>query len=223
MFQALSSFLSVLDRLKDSPTPIIREDFLGFIPVDDVSSENLTNVILQRCDELSLDMSKCVGQGYDGAANMAGHVSGVQTRIRQKYPKVRYVHLNLALSNSMLIPAVRNCLGTVNEVTNFFRNHPKANKTLQETISLHAPENRKKRLLRLCDTRFIERHESLLTFVELFKCICISLENISEKTWKISSTASAFLAVMEKSDFLISLFVCDKLFYLFFCKKNLLI
>ena len=210
-------YVDLLIHNGDSQTLVIREDFLGFIPIHDQSAENLTKVILQRCEELGLDMSKCVGQGYDGAANMAGHISGVQSRIRQQYPKVRYVHcashrLNLALSNAMSIPMVKNCLGVVNELANFFRNHPNANKTLQDAISVHAPESRKRRLLRLCETRFIERHDSVLTFVEIFKSICISLEEISNKTWKISSTALTLLAAVEKSDFLVSLLVCDKLF-----------
>ncbi|GFQ96631.1 DUF4371 domain-containing protein [Trichonephila clavata] len=113
--------------------PVLREDFVGFIPINDQSSENLANVILQRCDELNLDMTKCVGQGYDGAANMAGHLSGVQTRIRENYSKARYIHcashrLNLTLSNVMSVPAISNCLGVVSQVVNLFRNHSNANK-----------------------------------------------------------------------------------------------
>ncbi|GFR04570.1 repressor of the inhibitor of the protein kinase [Trichonephila clavata] len=93
MFQdrAVITMYPVL-RYPRSPIPVLREDFVGFIPITDQSSENLANVILQRCDELNLDMTKCVGQGYDGAANMAGHLSGVQTRIRENYPKARYIH-----------------------------------------------------------------------------------------------------------------------------------
>ncbi|GFR01686.1 uncharacterized protein TNCT_329291 [Trichonephila clavata] len=83
--------LSLCIRYVDIPdlqAPVLREDFVGFIPINDQSSENLANVILQRCDELNLDMTKCVGQGYDGVENMAGHLSGVQTRIRENYLKI---------------------------------------------------------------------------------------------------------------------------------------
>lgn len=45
------------------------------------------------------------GQGYDGAANMAGKFNGAQTIIRSKHPKALYVHcaahsLNLAISSA---------------------------------------------------------------------------------------------------------------------------
>ncbi|GFQ84665.1 uncharacterized protein TNCT_411341 [Trichonephila clavata] len=214
--------LSLCIRYFDIPdlqAPVLREDFVGFIPITDQSSENLANVILQRCDELNLDMTKCVGQGYDGAANMAGHLSGVQTRIRENYPKARYIHcashrLNLALSNVMSVPAIRNCLGVVSQVVNLFRNHSNANKIFQETIQEHAPDSKKKRLLRLCDTRFIERHDSIIVFLELFECIVMALEEIAQRTWTISSTASTLHSASQKSEFLVSIVVWEKLFSL---------
>lgn len=217
--EQLSLCVRYVDVLEDSGTPVLREDFIGFVPIHDLTAENVTKVILQRCEELHLDMSKLVGQGYDGAATMCGHVSGVQTRIKEKYPNARYVHcashrLNLALSNAMSIPTIRNCFGVVSQVANLFRNHSNPNKILQEVIKKNAPESKKKRLLRLCDTRFIERHDSIITFVELFGCIVNSLEEIAQKTWSISSTASALLAAIQKSDFLVSLVICEKLFSL---------
>ncbi|GFQ85842.1 repressor of the inhibitor of the protein kinase [Trichonephila clavata] len=215
--------LSLCIRYVDIPdlqAPVLREDFVGFIPINDQSSKNLANVILQRCYELNLDMTKCVGQGYDGAANMAGHLSGVQTRIRENYPKARYIHcashrLNLTLSNVMSVPAIRNCLGVVSQVVNLFRNHSNANKIFQETIQEHAPD-RKKRLLRLCDTRFIERHDSIIVFLELFECIVMALEEMAQRTWTISSTASTLHSASQKSEFLVSIVVCEKLFSLTF-------
>ena len=197
--------------------PIIREDFLGFIPIYDQSARSLTKVISDRCKALSLDMPKCVRQGYDGASVMGGHVSGVQSRIRQVSPKARYVHcashrLNLALSKTMSIPAIRNCLGVIHEVANFFRNYPTANEALKGAIVAKIPDSEKKRLVSLCETRFIERHDSVISFVELFPCICLALEEVSGMTKQISSTASTLLAAVEKSQFLVSLLVCEKLF-----------
>ena len=41
---------------------------------------------------IGLNLGNLAGQGYDGASTMAGHISGVQTRIRELYPKALYVH-----------------------------------------------------------------------------------------------------------------------------------
>ncbi|XP_017461065.1 PREDICTED: 52 kDa repressor of the inhibitor of the protein kinase-like, partial [Rhagoletis zephyria] len=214
--EQLSICLRYVDFTKDSSTPVLREDFVGFVPIDDQCSVNLSNVILQRCEELKLDMNKCVGQGYDGAANMAGRLSGVQKRIKNQYHNARYYHcashrLNLAVANAMSMPVIRNCHGVVGQIINLFRNTSNANKIFQKSVQKYAPDSKKKRLLRLCETRFIERHESIISFMELFECIAISLEEIAGKTWSVSSTASALIAAIQKSDFIVGLLVCEKL------------
>lgn len=91
---------------------ILKEDFVCFLPVHDMSSEALAKSILETCQTLGFNMDKLVGQGYDGAANMSGHISGVQTRIQTALPKAIYVHcashrLNLVLSDSLSITFVK--------------------------------------------------------------------------------------------------------------------
>ncbi|CAG9830277.1 unnamed protein product [Diabrotica balteata] len=213
--------LSICIRYVDykNETPVIREDFVGFVPIYSQSAEHITKVILEKCNNLNLNLNKCVGQGYDGVATMSGHLTGVQTRIREKYPKARYFHcashrLNLVLGDTFSNSCVRNCLGAIKEITNFFRNSTHANNILQHNINIHAADSKKKRLTRLCETRFVERHNSVLTFAELLHPIVVSLEEISQTPQKISSSAASFLATVGKSDFIVSLFVCEKLFSL---------
>lgn len=133
--EQMSVCLRYLDFDNDLQKLIIREDFVGFVPIYNQTSEKITEALLKRCKELSLKMEKCIGQGYDGAGNMSGHVNGVQARMENLYLLMMYVHcyshrLNLALSNAMSVPPVRNCLGIVNDVVNLFRNHAYATKIL---------------------------------------------------------------------------------------------
>lgn len=56
-----------------------------------------------RC---SLPLSNSHGQAYDGASNMAGHVTGVAKRVLDEYPKAHFVHcmahcLNLCLQDML--------------------------------------------------------------------------------------------------------------------------
>lgn len=72
-----------------------------------------------------IDCDFLYGQGYDGASNMLGNYNGVQTVIRQKYPKALYVHcaahsLNFAVSTSSNIKSIRNSLGIVEKLYVFF-------------------------------------------------------------------------------------------------------
>lgn len=63
-------------------------------------------------EESGLDLSKCRGQVYDGAANMCGIYGGVQARIAEKEATAVYVHCashnsNLILNNVLRIQEER--------------------------------------------------------------------------------------------------------------------
>ncbi|GBN47575.1 hypothetical protein AVEN_117031-1 [Araneus ventricosus] len=66
----------------------IREDFLTFAPVYDVTGAGLANTVLDTLSilGLGLDLKKMRGQGYDGAATMRGQFKGVQASIKEKLP-----------------------------------------------------------------------------------------------------------------------------------------
>lgn len=60
---------------------------------------------------------------------------------------------------------------------NFF-NYPKRNNELQKAIAELETEVRATRLKKLCTTRWVERHESVLTFLELLAPILHALNEI---------------------------------------------
>lgn len=69
-----------------------------------------------------------IGQGYDGAGAMSGVHIGCQTRVRAVHPSAIYVHcsahnLNLALANASSITEVKNVMGLISDVHDFFKNH----------------------------------------------------------------------------------------------------
>jgi len=180
------------------------EDFLCFLPVYDLTGENLTRIILEECEKLGLDLNKLIGRGYDGAGNiMSGQFNGVQSRIRQLYLKAVFVHcashrLNLTLSSALSTKNVRNCLGVMKNIIHLFRNNALAGETLKNSILKLIPETKKTRLVALRETRFIERHEAVNVFVELFEPIIVSLQNIKETDRAVSAKACLLSAAVEK-------------------------
>ncbi|GBO35782.1 hypothetical protein AVEN_30133-1 [Araneus ventricosus] len=50
----------------------VREDFLTFVPVYDVTGSGLANTVLEILSILGIDLKKMRGQGYAGAATMRG-------------------------------------------------------------------------------------------------------------------------------------------------------
>lgn len=102
----------------------IREDFLQVVQVNDVSGKGLTDTILENIS-FSINPKFIIGQGYYGAVAMSGQFKGVQTRIREIYPLAYYIHcsahcLNLVISDSCNIPEIRNTIGTMQSICNFF-------------------------------------------------------------------------------------------------------
>ena len=170
----------------------------------------------KKLEDIGLKKEKCVGQGFDGAPNMAGYLSGTCVRINKIYPKALYVHcashrLNLAISQAMSVPMLKNALENVERITKLFRKNGHAAFVLENTIKLYAPEKTKHRLIGYCQTRFIERHDCLDLFVEYFEYIAITLQEISEDTSRcISAKASTYLAMIEKSEFIVSVLVSKK-------------
>uniref|UniRef100_H3BAJ7 HAT C-terminal dimerisation domain-containing protein n=1 Tax=Latimeria chalumnae TaxID=7897 RepID=H3BAJ7_LATCH len=86
----------------------IQERFLAFAKLDDSSGEGMTEVLLQKLNEIGLPLTDMRGQGYDNRANMKGKNKGVQKRVPFFVPCNAH-SLNLVLSD-----AAGCCTDTVN-------------------------------------------------------------------------------------------------------------
>lgn len=210
--------LSLCVRYIDSKKKVVREDFLCFVIVNDVTALGLTNTILSALNTFNLDLGCLVGQGYDGAAVMSGQFKGVRSLISGKYPRAKFVHcsahtLNLVIAHSCEIPIIRNCIGTVKSVINFFRISSLRTDVLDGIIKNTGDSKRHKTLLGLCETRWTEKHESLARFVDLYEHIVEALEALQEKTNKDTAVQALQLAsTITKSEFIIALLTLNKVF-----------
>jgi len=89
---------------------VIKEQFLGFVNLDDLSASSIAHEIQTRLTSLGISIKRCVDQGYDGASVMSGKSNGVQAIINEKSPVAAYVHcarlcLNLTLNHACeLVP-----------------------------------------------------------------------------------------------------------------------
>ena len=105
-------------RYMDCDVGVVREDFLQFVPVFDVTGKSLATVLNDRLIRFGTDVQYLRGQGYDGAAAMSGRLHGAQSYVRALHPLALYVHcgahsLNLAISDACAVAPIRNCLGTI--------------------------------------------------------------------------------------------------------------
>lgn len=197
---------------------ILREDFLKFVPVTDVTGEGLSNTIINICNDLRLDKKNMVGQGYDGASVMSGKFKGCAAHITALCPHAVYVHcmnhvLNLAVGDSCKVPMIRNALGTMNEIIGFFRSSAQRQNYFRENAERSENDAKKKRLLRYCETRWVDRLNAIIQFSDLFPVIFASLQEIEEKANDESSKKSFILQQSIKSGaFIVAMVVIREIF-----------
>ena len=176
----------------------IEESFLQFVPITDLSGKNLASTILNNLSDIGIDVSKMRGQGYDGATAMSGRLNGAQAYIREIIPTALYVHcaahsLNLAVSNSCDLLPVRNCMGTIASVYNFF-NAPKRQNILRKSINTISSTTKAQKLVQICATRWVDRHKSVSVFSNLQFAVVEALTEIS--TWPDRETSSRALQLL---------------------------
>ena len=74
-------------------------------------------------------MDECSGKSYEGAGNMAGRYVGASTLIQRQFQMAVHVHcmnrrLNLCVADTCSLPLIRNMMGTVRKLSDFFSNSP---------------------------------------------------------------------------------------------------
>lgn len=161
----------------------IKEDFLTFVPVEDVTGLGLATTIQNTLETLGFDLNKLRRQGYDGAAAMRGSLRGVQAIIKKKYPKALYNHcvfhsLNLCLSDAAKIQDIRNAFGVISDCCSYFNCSAKWTSILKNKILEIKPNVQATKLKSLCETRWVLCHESVLIFKEFLEPIVAALEQL---------------------------------------------
>ncbi|XP_077971366.1 zinc finger MYM-type protein 1-like [Styela clava] len=169
------------------------ERFTGLVEMDSVSAESISSNILTHLSGIGVDLQKLVGQGYDGATTMAGHVSGVQKRIRDKYPRAIFVHcashcLNLVINDQSKVAIIRSTCDIIRETIRFFRESPKRRAGLGINIPL------------FCPTRWSEKYKSIRIFKCNFKRVLEALDSLArDANSETRAKAFSLKSALEKS------------------------
>lgn len=213
-------YVTVVRNAMDKAVDIkVMESFLGFMETVDTSASELAVNVFDSIIRNSLDMSKCRGQGYDGAANMSGIYSGVQARIREKEPLATYVHcaahnLNLVLNDAVKnIPEMERFYDTIEHIYAFFGNSIKRWNMLTGIITTDCSDHPDVTLKRLCPTRWSSRFESLSAIRYRYVDIMRALTKIALTSDKKDerNEAAGLRKSMEKFSFIFLVVVQTKI------------
>lgn len=167
----------------DRYTIDVKESFLGFYKLTKHGAEDQINLIYDVLNKCNLDIKKCRGQGYDGAAVMSGVFSGVQKRISDIIPNASYVHctthnLNLVISDvAKSSLKMSNFFDVVQTIFLFFsKSAPRwASLAFGDEV---ASNIRNKVLKKVCNTRWEARHTAVYALKVNYIQVLKSLTNI---------------------------------------------
>ena len=184
-----------------------------------ISGRDLADKITSCLQSFGLDLRNLRGQAYDGAGNMAGSVNGAAALIAADHPLALYLHcashcLNLAIVKSLQITSVRNMMGVVGRVYQFFDAHPKRQRALEEAIQDTQPTSQVHKLKDLCRTRWVQRIDSIEVFRSLHQSSVACMEKICNdgpRFWSSDSLTDArsLQLAITTTDFLSALVITN--------------
>ena len=197
----------------------VKESFLGFAEASSTTVEELATTIMTKLREYGIVTQAMRGQGYDGAANMAGTFSGV------RYYVHCYAHfLNLAVVKSCQLPIVRNTIDTVKDVSYAF--HYSSKRTGRfKTMLQQADEEQldaldgRRRIKGLCETRWSSREDALNIFKSAHALIIDILDNLGNGG---DRNAKQLKLALQDFGFMVSLIVTECVLQYSLALSNLL-
>lgn len=197
----------IFDKEKGHLSDINEEDESVEHSEPKITGELLGETVVNILKDFGFNLDTCVGIGTDGCSVMVSTARGAVQQI-QKYAK-NAIHcpcsnhaLNLSISKSSTVQYVRNCIGVIKEVISFFHVSPKRNFVLKNNLSHRTT------LSGLCETRWIERHDSVLQFKNSLLEIVDALNEISQWEDNISSTKfNILVSAICNCDFILTIFV----------------
>ena len=203
----------------------IREEFLGFAHCDSgTSGRALAAKIQGNLRDWGLPLQNLRGQGYDGASNMSGHLNGCAKAIQEQQPEALYFHcashlLNLAVVSMTTVQPVRNMWDVLKQLCLFLHGSPKRHGALKQAVQETDVilETDKRQLVGLNPTRWVERHDALVTFNILYPAVLVMLEDMSlgarsTEKWNAdtASTASSLLNAITSFSFIVAFQLTSK-------------
>ena len=174
-------------------------------------------------------MQRLVGKGFNGAANMSGHLLGVSARLAELYPNAKYLNhaLNLVmLASCNKVPDIRYFMYAFKELTLLFKYSAKCKHILLEHLkndkdsdnlladSVHEddeliPNKHNRGLPVLSDTCWLTRVDSINCLLKQYKALYVALEVVRNcSVGHSASDAEAFLKRLQSLEFLMSAIIC---------------
>ena len=193
----------------------IHEAALGLVQLPDTKALTLFNVIKDVLVRCSLPVASCIGQAYDGAANMSGIRNGVQALMKKEADHCLYVHcfahsLNLCVQDvTRKCELLRNCMEFIFQLVQLIKFSPKRLnlfESVQKEITLtDGASDLSPSLRTLCPTRWTVRHSAINSILKNYQALMSTLDIIQQGHDEYAARGKGLLTQMESFDTFFSL------------------
>ncbi|CAM2727678.1 unnamed protein product, partial [Rotaria socialis] len=213
----------------------IKEVFLGFVALSHTTAADIAKAITTfiQASGLKIEKNRGIffkllmkvysfyifsGQGYDGANVVAGRLGGVQKLIRDIVPRANYVHcskhsLNLVLAVACKLQQIKIFFGLIKSIISFINGSSKRKSMLAKAIESTNNETKRRHLVKLCETRWVDKHTSIIVFKQVFFGFIIGLDYLVESSdSETSGLARSYGKALTDIDFVIPLIVVNRVF-----------
>ncbi|KAG8506822.1 Zinc finger MYM-type protein 1 [Galemys pyrenaicus] len=195
---------------KTAKAILIKERFLGFIDVEEVTGTNLHRTIKTYLQQIGVDLNKIRGQAYDSTTNLRGKFNKIAADFKKEEPRALYVHcyahfLDLTVVRFCKeVKELRSALNTLKYLFNTIHMSGEMSANFQKICKLNQNKTCKKHLSQSCWTI---HDRTLLSVIEGLPEIIETLEAVSSHSSNTSLTdeLSDLLALISKFEFIFCL------------------
>nr|XP_055197720.1 zinc finger MYM-type protein 1 isoform X2 [Nyctereutes procyonoides] len=195
---------------KMSKAILIKERFLGFIDVKEMSGTNLHRTIKTYLQQIGVDLNKICGQAYDSTANLRGKFNKIAAEFKKEEPRALYIHcyahfLDLAVIRFCKeVKELRSTLNTLSSLFNTIHMSGEMSANFQNICKLSQNKTCKKHTSQSCWT--VHDH-MLLSVIEGLPEIIETLEVVSSHSSNTSldDELNNLLILVSKFEFIFCL------------------
>ncbi|XP_061042796.1 zinc finger MYM-type protein 1 isoform X3 [Eubalaena glacialis] len=193
---------------KTSKAILIKERFLGFIDVEEMTGTNLHRSIKTYLQQIGVDLDKIRGQAYDSTSNWRGKFNKIAAEFKKEEPRALYLHcyahfLDLAVIRFCKeVKELRSALNTLSSL--FSTIHGEMSVNFQNIYKLSQNKTCKKHTSQSCWT---VHDRTLLSVIEGLPEVIETLEVLSSHSsnTSLADELSDLLALVSKFEFIFCL------------------
>ena len=181
----------------------VNEDAVGLVKLENTTAETIHKALKDALLQLGIQFENCRGQGYDGAKNFQGHLTGVGRRFEKEYPSALPVHC-LAHCINLSVQKVAHDVKSIKEGLNFamdmiqlIKLSPKRECVL-ENVQRQQESSGGSKIKSLCPTRWTARTGAMQAIINNYVALRETMEISSHGMDDCSRRANGLLSLMDR-------------------------